>query len=400
MSVAEAARELPIASDVEVAVVGGGIAGCAAALAARRSGAQVALIEKSCSLGGLATSGLVNTYLPLCDGKGRQVIFGLGEELLKLANRDGYDPLPDCWKHDGEIQARQHQRYRIDFNPVAFLLALEELVVSEGVELWYDTVVCDVQIKAGQLQTLILENKSGRQAVSAKTVIDATGDADICAQAGEATVSQRTNVACGWYFATHGGELKRHITSGAYASDGGAPRNGERGYAGDDAREVTAQILESRQMIRRQLAALSEREPSPVLPVLIPTIPTFRMTRRLQAGFELEASHAGELFSDTIGVSGDWREAGPVYAIPLRALAAPGIANLLSAGRCISAASAWDVTRAIPTCVVTGQGAGVAAALLAKEGGSASKIDPKHLQACLRAQGVWIPAESLEEVRS
>ena len=65
----------------DVAVIGGGIAGVAAAVQAARSGKKTILVEKTILLGGLATSGLVYIYLPLCDGFGHQVTFGLSEEL-------------------------------------------------------------------------------------------------------------------------------------------------------------------------------------------------------------------------------------------------------------------------------------------------------------------------------
>ena len=75
----------PVAFGCDVAVAGGGVAGIAAALSAARAGAKVALIERGFTLGGLATAGLVTIYLPLCDGKGRQVSFSLAEELLRLS---------------------------------------------------------------------------------------------------------------------------------------------------------------------------------------------------------------------------------------------------------------------------------------------------------------------------
>ena len=69
----------------DVAVCGGGIAGISAALAAAREGKKVILFEKQFMLGGLGTAGLVTIYLPLCDGYGHQVSFGIAEELLKLS---------------------------------------------------------------------------------------------------------------------------------------------------------------------------------------------------------------------------------------------------------------------------------------------------------------------------
>lgn len=71
----------------DVAVVGGGIAGAAAALQAARSGKKTVLIEKTVLLGGLATSGLVYIYLPICDGNGHQASYGITEELLRNSPR-------------------------------------------------------------------------------------------------------------------------------------------------------------------------------------------------------------------------------------------------------------------------------------------------------------------------
>ena len=69
----------------DVIVVGGGIAGVAAAVSAVRNGTSVFLIEKSVNLGGLATGGLISWYEPLCDGKGKQMVTGMAEELIKLS---------------------------------------------------------------------------------------------------------------------------------------------------------------------------------------------------------------------------------------------------------------------------------------------------------------------------
>ena len=62
--------------DYDVVVAGAGVAGVAAALECARAGMRTALVEKTVLIGGLATTGLVNFYLPLCDGRGHQVIYG------------------------------------------------------------------------------------------------------------------------------------------------------------------------------------------------------------------------------------------------------------------------------------------------------------------------------------
>ena len=74
-------KEFPVksAKQYDVAVIGGGVAGAAAALQAARCGCKTILMEKNVLLGGLATAGLIYFYLPLCDGRGRQVTFGVSE---------------------------------------------------------------------------------------------------------------------------------------------------------------------------------------------------------------------------------------------------------------------------------------------------------------------------------
>ena len=85
----EAPRKTDVCGEYDVIVCGGGIAGVAAALASSRCGAKTLLIEREYTLGGLATLGLVTIYLPLCDGMGNQVSYGITEELLKLSVKHG-----------------------------------------------------------------------------------------------------------------------------------------------------------------------------------------------------------------------------------------------------------------------------------------------------------------------
>ena len=96
----------------------------------------------------------------------------------------------------------------------------------------------------------------------------------------------------------------------------------------------------------------------------LPAIPQLRMTRRLEGLYTMKASDMGADFPDAVGFVGSWRERGPVFAVPFRALVGRKYTNLLAAGRAISASDdLWDLTRVIPACALTGEAAGEAAAV-------------------------------------
>ncbi len=384
--ITEPRRDIPVAGYYDVVVVGGGVAGAAAAVAAARNGADVCLIEKENALGGLATLGLVVIYLPICDGRGHQVIAGLGEELLRLSLKYGPGSIPACWAEDLPAAERKKMRYRVTFNPASYMLSLEELLLEEGVTLAYDSRFCGAHKDGdGSVDHVIIENKSGRLALSCAVVVDASGDADVAHSAGENTVSLDTNRRSGWFFSFDGKEAKLRQAGDPLYLD--LPP-GRKTYAGDNWRDVTQMNIESRRLAMEKLKEEKTLE-SGGYPMMIPVIPQFRMTRRLSGDFELDDTEGQQPPEDTIGLTGDWRRSGPVFPIPYRCLTGCSSGNLLTAGRCISVTdSMWDITRAIPACVVTGEAAGTAAAIAAHQGGRVRDVDMADLRARLRGQGV------------
>lgn len=408
-TVTEPGRELPVHDAYDVVVAGGGIAGVAAAVTAARNGVSVCLLEKTCSLGGLATLGNVTHWLPICDGRGRQVIAGLTEELLKLSVADldhdfrdaGFTGIPTCWRPDGDLDERRRIRYQARFNPVSYLLALEQLVLESGVTVLYDTRVCDVVRKDARLTHLIIENKDGRSAVRCRVVVDATGDADLCHLAGEDTESLESNVLAGWSYFLNRNGIHLSPISRAFSSE--ATREKAKGpfFRGDTAADVTRHVVETRKLIRDQLKKLRDRDSDPGVQVIsIPSIPCFRMTRRLVSSFSLGAADVHQWFDDAIGLTGDWRKAGPVYALPWRTLLGTKTGNLLTAGRCISVdTTVWDVTRAIPTCAITGTAAGTGAALAVEaHGGDVQAVPPHTVQEQMVAQGNLLSKDLVKPV--
>lgn len=409
-NIEEPGRTIPVVGEYDVLVVGGGIAGVAAGIAAARRGASVCLIERYCGLGGLATLGNVTIWLPLCDGMGNQVIAGMGEELLRLSvsglgqeyESAQWRSVPDCWEPGGDPSQREKQRFKAWFNPASYMFALEQMAVSERVHLLYDSRFCDVQRDADRITHVIVENKDGRCGLAGKVIIDATGDADVCHAGGEQTVSLDSNVLCGWYYTLSGGVVKLHKLSNPY--DAMATREKSTGpfFRGDLAEDVTQQILQTRALIRQKLAQQRAEQPDQDVQLLMPaTMACFRMSRRLVGQATIQNSDVHQWTDTAIGLTGDWRRPGPVFAIPFQSMCPKRTGNLLAAGRCISVDNtAWDVLRAIPACVVTGQAAGTAAAMAcATTGGRIADLCICDLQADLVEQGALIDRSLLAEHR-
>ncbi len=389
--ITEPERKIEVKYEYDVAVVGAGIAGIAAAVAAARNGVKVILLDKESAPGGLATLGNVIIYLPLCDGMGYQVIGGISEELLKLSvadvvianNKANFIPVPKCWQPGGDIEERKAARYQADFNPASYILALEKLIIDNGIKLLYDTRLCAVNRDADAITHVIMENKSGRFAIGCKVVIDCTGDADICALAGEQTESLDSNVLCGWFYILKDGVPHLQAMTNNY--DPYSRKDFSLGpfYRGDDGEGVTGQILGTRELARNKIQEMRKLYPgSEIEPFQLADIACFRMTRRLCSLINLAEADDHRWFDDTVGMTGDWRKPGPIYTIPYRTLCGMVNNNLLTAGRCISAdTSIWDLTRAIPTCGLTGEAAGTAAAIAIKDTqGKVTEIDIKALQ--------------------
>lgn len=348
----------------DVLVAGGGIAGIAAALAAARNGASVILAEKQCALGGLATLGLISIYLPLCDGEGHQVTFGIGEELLKSSILYGCEGrYPDAWLEGSDTEKRKEQRYEVQFNPWLFCITAERLLMDAGVEILYDTLISDVQISDNRICNAYANTIEGCCRITPGQVIDATGDAVICRIAGEKTDVYTQNRFAAWFCFSGNGEVRLN----GYAAPlyGELPAE-EKYYDGNLEKDRNEMIIRGHQEILRELLSIRAKKKRPDIALTaIPLVPQFRMTRRLSGQYELDDAEDHRFFPDSVGMIGDWRKRGPVYEIPFRCLLGNKIRNLFAAGRCISAATGmWDITRVIPACAVTGEAAGTAAAQL------------------------------------
>ncbi len=376
----------------DIVVAGGGIAGVAAALEAARSGFKTALVEKTVFFGGLATTGLIYVYLPLCDGHGRQVIFGIAEELLHLSLRYGPGTVPAGWP-GGAPSHQPAGRYLVRFSPAAFILALDEALGAAGVDLWLDTLACLPVVEGGRVVALEVENKSGRGRLSAGCVIDATGDADLVKRSGSPCVEQ-DNWMSYWLHQVSKEKLATALESerpddllqatclrlGANDHGVGHPE-GMRKFMGVDGKEVSTFVLEGRRLLREYYQQ-QDNSRYEQFALTLPAMAQFRTTRRIVG---LEAMVDGQMGlhrPSSVGLTGDWRKPGPAWEIPYGALVPAQVGGILAAGRCIdSRGDAWQVTRVIPPAALTGQAAGIAAGLSIRLGVDPCQVPAAQVQA-------------------
>lgn len=362
----EAPRQTPVMEMCDVAVVGGGIAGIAAALSAARAGAKTILLEQQYALGGLATLGLVAIYLPLCDGNGRQVSFGIAEELIRLSVAlEGKNVIAD-WKA-GQLTGKT-SRLECTYNPNIMALEAERLLIESGVQILYGVQVCDAVMEQGTIRALITESRSGRSAIAVKSVVDASGDGVVCRLAGENTaIFQQQNILAAWYCASQNGKVKLHPLGACdnpdkYKTQEQLDKKQKR-YVGLDCRELSQFTLDAHKALMADFLAKGDLSQDHQL-TMIPSIPQIRMTRRLAGVTELDEPETNVFFEDSIGLIGNWKHRGPVYELPFSCLHGVRVRNLITAGRCISTTDTmWDNTRVIPACAVTGEAAGLAAAM-------------------------------------
>jgi len=162
----EKERQIPVRADVDVLVVGAGPAGFAAAISAARCGATTMLIEQTGAVGGIATVGLMSHWTGGTKGP-------LYEELIQKSN--------DFDAYDG---AKAQGTWRYSINPEALKTVMLEMLLEAKVQLQFYTFASDAIVEEDTVKGIIIESKSGREAIFAGVVIDCTGDGDIAAKAG------------------------------------------------------------------------------------------------------------------------------------------------------------------------------------------------------------------------
>lgn len=358
-------------AEFDVIVVGGGIAGISAAVKSARNGLKTLIAEKQINLGGLATTGLISWYEPLCDGNGNRVVCGIAEELIKLSVKYSFDSLEKKWGGT-DLSFPRRPRYCTRYSPTVFALALDEYVLSSNVKILFDTYVTYPVMDGKICRGIILENADGRAFYSAKTVVDASGDAVIMHRAGVPCAEGENYMS----YIVHGFDVesaKEFVNSknmwkfrewqnlGSDINGNGHP-NGMKLFHGTNADEITEFVIEGK---RRMFEKIKHKDRYSFDIMSIPSMPQFRTIRHIKGKSDFCAER-DKTFSDSIGKCVDFRpdKIGYIYEIPLSSMYNEKFENLICAGRIISAPTydGWEVARVIPTCALTGEAAGNAAA--------------------------------------
>ncbi len=425
-------RSVPVTGQFDVIVAGAGPAGWAAAVAAGRNGARTLLIERYGYAGGMATGALVIALDHWDDmEKKKTVVGGLAREIVDRLAQVGaavfQDPGDthkieqaawDRWGRYGWASTRvSRQRpeplpFGAVIDPEKFKYFANRMLKEAGVTLLYHSWVVGAVIDGERVRGVVVESKSGREAVLGSVVIDCTGDGDVMAAAGaEYTIGelytslphQVANVDTArflrweWEHPDEAAELVREAKGRLHAKGtywwlytvfpGLVWVNAPTFYKLDilNVDHLTRVEVEGREMIEEWWRWARDKLPgfehSYVVDVAAQTgVRCSRLLKGLHV-FTREELDDGVVFPDTIGRSKHWH-------LPYRSLVPERIDGLLVAGRCYSATpQALSVSREIPTMMVLGQAAGTAAALAVREGNQPRRVDTAEVRQTLAAQG-------------
>ena len=393
----EPAKELPVFHQTDVVVVGGGPAGFAAAVGAARAGAKVALVERYGSLGGLFTNGMVLIVLATsrknAGGSWELVTRGVCEEFMLRAGKYGTDfsslPESTCPKN----------LWHPTIDPECAKVVMDDMIAEAGVEMFFHSWGIDVIQDGDRVLGVVFESKEGRQAILAKQVVDCSGDADMLFKAGGDYNQVTAPISMVFRWANMDtirppkGEPPKYRTRG----NEGNPDAAWIGQCHMKGNGLSVRDLSRIEIAQRKLnweAVLKMRATPGWEKVYTSNSASqlgVRQSRLVGAEFVIGRKEIAEglSFDDVIGWCG---QDGPHAAFPVcyRQILPKKVDNLLCAGRCLGKGDTIDTFRLIAPCFMTGQAAGVAAALAAGKGTTPRALDRTQLRKALEAQKVCI----------
>jgi hypothetical protein len=409
----EPAKEIDVYGDYDVVVVGGGCAGFPAAIAAARNGAKTLIIERFPFFGGTATASLMANIVGFrnqVEPDYLQTTKGIGEELMLQLIADGA-----AVKSRNAYPSRQRSdtkgdlSYNYAYDTERFKYIVLKMVREAGVDILFHTWFADV-IRDGEsrLRGIIIENKSGRQAVFAKIVVDASGDGDVAFRAGVPFWQTKKDEAprlmdCLMYKIA--GFPADTTAPGCLQGDTMVVWGPSPGPAdASDADELTEEEIKVRLAVYDDLEEKKKKHPDLAGAHVVDTgtLIGIRQTRFFEGEYVLTGEDVleGREFEDSIAMA-----ANPIihyygyrrflehegYQIPYRALLPRKADNLYVVGRCMSSDQrAYESWRAMAHILAIGEAAGVAAALCVKTERDPRDLDVKRLRKTLIEQGCEI----------
>lgn len=387
-------RSLPILHETDVLVVGGGPAGFAAAVAAARAGAKTTITERYGYFGGQWTGGFVLLVISTHakeNGQLVKVMRGIGDELLERLTRI-----------EGAVVNQAPGKHNPTSDPEATKFMMDEMIAEAGVKVFLHSWAADVVMEGDAVRGAVFESKSGRQAVLAKVVVDATGDGDLFAAAG-AEYEQRLH-AIGLVHRLGNvdrADLEKLKTAGFRSLGSVEPLHSVkwvnlRGPSTDalDVNELTRLEIEHRRSIWNRVQKL-RNTPGGEQVFLMQTAPQLgvRISRLLAGTKQLTyaESRAATKFPDTIAVGGAQGAQHAGWPIPYGVMVPKKLDGLLATGRCICVDEKLiEDARLIASCLTTGHAAGAAAALAVQSNCRPRDVDIGKLQRLLTSQGAYL----------
>jgi len=400
------AKEIDVAGEYDVIIVGGGPAGLAAGIASGRIGVKTLLIEQFAYLGGTATASLMinlNGFRNQVEPDNTQTVKGIAQEIiLELHKLKGLGKSPYQQKEYDIEKGQLSYSYCVD--PEKFKYVTLKMVHEAGVDILFHTYFSDVIMDGNTLKGVIVENKSGRSAIFSRVVVDASGDGDVAAR----------SRAPFWEAAPQDKVLKDNIMykiSGLKDAKFGNCRYGDSSvvwgpggvWGRNDAWEISRAEIKTRLEVFEHFKGILEKNPElkeiGAYVAETPPLLGIRQTRFIEGEYKLTADDAitGRRFDDVVAISScaiisyyGYRRylEHEGYDIPYRCLVPKKVDNLIIAGRCISSEQQpYESHRAMIPIMAIGQAAGVAAALSAKENVKPRNLNVSLLQKTLMEQG-------------
>ena len=419
----------------DVAVIGGGLSGVGAAIAAAREGCNVILVEKGNALGGAAVNSLVNPFMPhstVINGVHTDLSAGIFEVIKqKLLDKNAAQPY-----------LTGHKLTNYCFMEEELKFILNDMVLDAGIDLLFHAYICDVKKQDAKIQSVSLATKSGLMQIEADYFVDATGDAQLSFLAGVPTKLGREsdnlcqpmtlcfrvgNVDTERFYASKAHlneEYKKALENGEFINPrenilvGKMPVgnilhfNTTRVVKLDPTNPVDVsnaeviarkQVYEVYEFMKKHADGLENsflmmtapeigvRESRKIVGEHILTEQEIRSFTKFEDGIAA-CNYEIDIHSpDGTGTSHYFFPQGEYYTIPYRSLIPKTIDNMLVAGRCISSDHGAQASfRIMPTVCCIGEAAGTAIGLAVKNRVNVRKVNVQELQQTLIKNGAFL----------